>query len=115
VGHIIDEVEHGTRTIAGVEIAVRELVWNDSGADTGRSFEVYRVDTGEDLTEDGCFDTLPSDEQIAELLADRRPAWWICRGCGIRIDAHTGAGLIVDHVRDCDLVDGAGNPIGGTR
>jgi hypothetical protein len=30
------------------------------------------------------------------------------------IDARTGADLIADHVRDCDLVDDAGNPIGGT-
>jgi hypothetical protein len=41
VGHIIDEVEHGTRTLASVEVSVRELVWND----VGRSFEVHRVDT----------------------------------------------------------------------
>jgi hypothetical protein len=32
-----------------------------------------------------------------------------------RTDARTGADLIVEHVRDRDLVDGAGNPIGGTR
>lgn len=69
MGHIIDEVEHGTRTVNGVEASVRELVWND----LGRSFEVHRVDTGEDLTEDGCFDTVPTDEQIADLLAQRRP------------------------------------------
>ena len=79
------------------------------------STRTARVDTGEDLAEDDCFDTLPTDEQIADLLAQRRPDWWICRGCGTRIDARTGADFIVDHVRDCDLVDGAGNPIGDTR
>jgi hypothetical protein len=82
MGHIIDEVEHGVRTVAGVEVRVRELVWND----LGRSFEVHRVDTGEDLTEDGCFDTLPTDEQIAALLSDHRPDWRICRGCADRVD-----------------------------
>ena len=111
VGHIIDEVEHGLRTVAGVEVSVRELVWDD----LGRSFEVHRVDTGDDLTEDGCFDTLPTDEQITDLLALRQPDWWICPGCGTRIDARTGADLIVDHVRHCDLVAGAGNPIGDLR
>ncbi|GAA0911557.1 hypothetical protein Vau01_095560 [Virgisporangium aurantiacum] len=111
MGHIIDEIEHGTRTVNGIDVTIRELVWND----LGRSFEVHRVDTGEDLTEDGCFDTLPTDEQIADPLADRQPDWWICRGCGTRIDARTGADLIVEHVRDGDPVDGAGNPIGGPR
>jgi hypothetical protein len=109
MGNIINDVEHGTRTVAGIDVAVRELVWDD----LGRSFEVHRVDTGEDLTEDGCFDTMPTDEQIATLLDLRRPDWWIGRGCGTRIDARIGPNLIVDHVRDCDLVDGAGNPIGG--
>lgn len=113
MGHIIDEVEHGTRTVAGIEVSIRELVWDDSGNDSGRSFEVHRVDTGEDLTEDGCFDTLSTDEQIADLLAQRRPDWWICQGCGTRIDASPD--LIVDHVQGCGLVDGAGNPIGDTR
>ena len=109
MGRIIDEVAHGTRTVNGVEVAVRELVWND----LGRSFEVHRVDTGDDLTEDGCFDTMPTDEQIGNLLAHRQPDWWSCRGCGARFDARTDADLIVDHVHGCALVDGAGNPIGG--
>ncbi len=106
---IIDEIEHSTRTVAGIPVRIREVVWEDQG----RSFEVHRVDTGEELTVDGCFDEMPTDEQLGELLADRQPDWWICRGCGARFDASTGADLIVDHVRGCDLVDGAGNPIGG--
>ncbi len=69
MGHIITEIEHHTRVVAGVPVAIRELVWDD----LGRSFEVHRVDTGEDLTEDECFDTMPTDDQIADRLADRRP------------------------------------------
>lgn len=37
---------------------------------------------------------------------------WTCPGCHRRID-ETQADMIIDHVRDCDLVDGAGHPIGG--
>ncbi len=115
VGHIINEIEHGTRTVAGIPVSVRELVWDDdSDRNSGRSFEVHRVDTGEDLTEDECFDTMPADEQIADRLAHRQPDWWICRGSGSRFDARTQSDLIVDHVQIfCDLVDGAGNPIAG--
>jgi len=109
MGRIINEVDHGSRIVAGVGVRVRELVWDDDG----RSFEVHRVDTGDDLTTDECFDTMPTDAQIAVRLAHRQPDWWICRGCGTRFDARTDGDLIVDHVRGCDLVDGAGNPIGG--
>jgi hypothetical protein len=57
---------------------------------------------------------MPTDEQIAQRLAQRQPDWWICRGCGARFDAGTQGDLIVEHVQIlCDLVDGAGNPIGG--
>lgn len=55
--------------------------------DLVRSFEVHRVDTGEDLSEDGRFDTMPTDEEIIERLAHRRPDWWMGRGCGTRFDA----------------------------
>jgi hypothetical protein len=41
---------------------------------------------GEDLTEAGCVDAMPTDDQIADL--------------------------IVDHVSTCDRVDGAGHPTG---
>jgi hypothetical protein len=67
VGRIIDHIEHGTRTVAGVQVTVRELVWTD----LGRSFEVHRSDTGDDLTEDGCFDIMPTDDQIVVLLTQR--------------------------------------------
>ena len=51
----------------------------------------------------------PTDEQIKDLL-DPPIDWWTCRGCGTSIDA-SQPDLVVDHVRDCDLVDGAGNPV----
>lgn len=62
---IIDEVDRGVRTVAGVDVRTVELVW------TGglRSFEVHRVDDGTDLTEAECFDEYPSADQIAALLA----------------------------------------------
>ena len=105
MGRIVDETGHGSRTVAGIPVSVREL---------GRRFEVHRIDTGEDLTEDGCFDTMPTDQEIT-LLAHRRPDWWMCRGRGSHFDVRTDTDLIVAHVRDCDLVDGAGNPIGGQQ
>jgi hypothetical protein len=86
---------------------------NSSGTTAGAASKSTRVDTGDDLTEDECFDTMPTDEQIAIRLEQHKPIeWWTCHGCGAQVDA-TQADLIVDHVRDCDLVDGAGNPTGG--
>jgi hypothetical protein len=76
---------------------------------------VHRLDTGADLTEDGCFDTWPADTQIATLLDDAAERW-SCPDCGTSID--TGQpDLITDHVRDCHRVDGAGAPLprGGHR
>jgi hypothetical protein len=102
---IIKQIVRGTRVVAKVEVRITELMWDDGG----RSFEVHRVDTDEDLTEDECFDAPPTDEQIQNLL-DQQPDWWLCPGCGTRID-DSQADLIVDHVRDCDRVDGAGNPV----
>jgi len=101
------EVDRGTRVVEGVEVRVTELVWSDGGT----SFEVHRVDTGEDLTEAECFDQLPTDDQIAALLVPRAPVdWFACPGCGAVFTDDDGD-LYVDHVRDCDLVDGAGNPL----
>jgi hypothetical protein len=102
---IIGEVDHGTRVVAGVQVRVTELVWSHGGT----SFEVHEVDTGTDLTEAECFDHMPTDEQIAALLP--APAgWFACRGCGAVFSDDQGD-LYVDHVRDCDRVDGAGNPL----
>lgn len=61
---VVDSIDHGRRTVNGVTVTVNEMVWNGGG----RSFEVHRVDTGEDLTQDGCFDTLPTDDDITALL-----------------------------------------------
>jgi hypothetical protein len=78
---VVNDIDHGVRTVAHVPVSVRELIWHSGG----RSFEVHRVDTGEDLTEAGCFDTMPTDDQIA------------------------------DHAPTYDPVDGTGHPIGDLR
>ena len=105
MSEIVSEVDHGTRMVAGVEVRVTQLVWRGGGT----SYEVHRVDTGVDLTEAECFDQMPTDEQIA---APRPPpaTWFACPGCGTVFNDGEGD-LYVDHVRDCDLVDGAGNPL----
>jgi hypothetical protein len=105
MSRIVREIGRGTRTVIGIEVQITELVW----ADEGRSFEVRRTDTGADLTEDGCFDTWPTEAQITELLRSSEELW-SCPGCGTSIDA-SQADLVVDHVRDCDRVDGAGGPV----
>ena len=109
MSRIIREIDRGTHTVDGIEVHITELVW----ADEGRSFEVHRTDTGADLTEDGCFDTWPTDDQITDLLRTAQDLW-SCPGCGTTIDA-SQADLIVDHVRDCDRVDGAGHPVRDVR
>jgi len=101
---IIREVDHGIRVVVGVQVRVCELVWSDAGT----SFEVHRVDTGADLTEAQCFDDMPTDDQIAALLPP--VGWFACPGCGAVFSDDDGD-LYVDHVRDCDRVDGAGNPL----
>jgi hypothetical protein len=63
---VIDIVEHGTRVVDGVQVSICEQVWNGGG----RSFSVFLADDLDvDFTEDGCFDTQPTAEQIAELPA----------------------------------------------
>ncbi len=109
MNRVTREIDRGTRTVDGVQVQITELVW----ADEGRSFEVHRTDTGADLTEDGCFDTWPTDEEITDLLRTVEDLW-SCPGCGTSIDA-SQADLVVDHVRDCDRVDGAGQPVRGAR
>jgi len=109
MGRVIRHIDRGTRVVEGVEVQITELIWDDAG----RSFEVHRTDTCADLTADGCFDSWPTDDQIANMLNDAAKLW-SCRGCGATIDAGQ-ADLIVDHVRDCDRVDGAGNPTRGGR
>jgi hypothetical protein len=101
---IVNRLDHGTRVIADVQVAITQLVWSDAGV----SFEVHPVDTGADLTENGCFDQMPTDDQITDLL-DPPSDRLACQGCGAVFSEDEGE-LYVDHVRDCDLVDGAGNP-----
>ncbi|MEU1811063.1 hypothetical protein [Micromonospora aurantiaca (nom. illeg.)] len=109
MSRIVREIDRGTRTVDGIQVQITEVVW----ADEARSFEVHRTDTGDDLTENGCFDTWPTDAQITTLLRAGQDLW-SCPGCGTSIDA-SQADLIIDHVRDCDLVDGAGRPLRACR
>lgn len=101
---IVGDSDWGTRVVDGVEVRVTELVWSCGG----RSFEVHTTSDGRDLTEDECFAAFPTDAQLAALLPRREV--WSCEGCGTTIDA-SQADLVVDHVRDCDLVDGSGQRI----
>ena len=67
--HVIRTIDHGTRTVNGVEVRIEELWWNDSA---GVSFDVYRTDNGECLTNDESFDEMPGDDAIADAIeADR--------------------------------------------
>lgn len=84
----------GTRTVKATVVEIIELVWNDGG----RSFEVYTVTTGEDLTVDECFDTMPTDDQIAALIPGEV---WTCP-CGRQIHDNN-ADMIVDHARHCEF------------
>ena len=94
MGHSVRSVPRGARVVDGVPLQITELTW----ADHGRCFEVRRLDTGEDLTADGRFDELPSDDELADLLDDARGLWRCV--CGQRVNA-TDTALIDDHVRDC--------------
>ncbi len=62
---VIEEIDHGTRTVNDVEVRILEEVWN-GGA--GSSFEVYRVNTAACLTMDEAFDDVPDDDTIADLI-----------------------------------------------
>lgn len=60
------EIDRGERLIQGERLHITELVWPDGG----RSFEVHllRAGTCTDLTQDGCYDHMPSDEELAAAL-----------------------------------------------
>jgi hypothetical protein len=108
---IVEEVDHGTRQIDGVDVAIVETIWNGGG----RSFDVYIDGAGDVLlTEDESLDAMPSDDQIACLLdahGIRPEPLWTCPGCGHQI-AESQADLITDHVLiHCDKVDGSGAPV----
>jgi hypothetical protein len=94
MSHILRSVPRGARVIDGITLQITELIWTDEG----RSFEVHRLDTGEDLTVDGYFDLFPTDAQLADLLDDTRGLWRCV--CGQRLPA-TDRALIDDHLRDC--------------
>jgi hypothetical protein len=62
--YVVHEKGRGKREVKGVRVHIKQLVWSDGRS----SFEVYRVDTKEDLTINECFDDMPTDEQIEALL-----------------------------------------------
>ena len=101
---IIRRIDRGVRRLDTTRVAITELLWDDGG----HSFEARLAD-GTDLTADGCFDEAPTDQQLLHLL-HTRPGHWSCPGCHRSID-ETHADMITDHVRDCDLVNGAGHPL----
>jgi hypothetical protein len=102
VSTVIRRIDRGVRYLGTTPVAITELAWDDGG----HSFEAHLAD-GTDLTEDGCFDEAPTDQQLLHLL-HTRSGLWSCPGCHRSID-ETQADMITDHVRDCDLVDGAGH------
>jgi hypothetical protein len=55
------------------------------------------------------------EEAVTESPAPGTPGvtWWVCRGCGGATYLDSDADLIADHVRGCERVDGAGNPLPG--
>jgi len=80
---IISEVDRGTRTVDGTDVQITELVWSDDG----RSFEAFRVADGFDLTEDECFDVMPSDDAIATRLSHAPRVQTVAGGHVIDLDA----------------------------
>ena len=93
---IIGGRDHGIRVTCGIEVRITELIWDDGG----RSFEVHRDSDGEDFTQDGCFDTIPTDRELTALVTDRTTLW-TCRGCGRQIE-DSQADLVADHIQQCD-------------
>jgi hypothetical protein len=61
---ILEETSRGLVTVDGVEVEIYELLWNGGG----RSYDVYRTDTGACLTEDESLDEMPGHGQLATLL-----------------------------------------------
>ncbi|MCX5070802.1 hypothetical protein OOJ91_33700 [Micromonospora lupini] len=117
-GDWVDEtVDHGHRTVAGVEVLIEEERWRYGGS----SFSVCRASDRFDLTQEvhgQCFDGPPTDEEIQGLLnelsedEDDAPGKvvWSCDGCG-DIFREGEEDQAVDHVKDCDLVDGTGHAL----
>lgn len=101
---VIKEFDY-QQTVNGIPVLLRELIWSDGG----RSWEVFRLGKeegkeDEELTIDSCFDQRPSEEMIAFLLAPSPR--WTCPGCGKSYD-NPGSD-VVDHVNNCEWVDGGG-------
>lgn len=61
---VISDTVAGEHTVSGRRLEVRRLVWRDA---PGLSFQVTDADTGEDLTEQECFDEYPTPGQLEAL------------------------------------------------
>lgn len=129
---ILDQRDVREAQVYGRTFTVTRIEWKDS---PGLSYDVTDAETGFAI-HDESFDDEPGagaikntiDELIRILEDDDwgtssffdptevrafvdsldRPQW-TCKGCGHRI-ATSDADMVTDHVRDCDAVDGAGNP-----
>ncbi len=117
--------------VRGRTFEVERIAWHGT---SGLSFDVTDVETEQCLTAES-FDDRPGFEEIEELLDQLRddldnecldPFFngvedtlrkivgytpkWSCPGCNTQIN-ESDADIIVDHVRDCDLVDGSGQRV----
>ena len=124
-----------TPTVYGRVLVVSRTDWTNS---EGLSFDVYDQATNLCLTptsldewpgereldelveqlivdfDDGSLDPFYDDEEslntLADVLAGMRGQTWTCPGCGRSYSEHD-ADMIVQHVAECDRVDGAGRAI----
>jgi hypothetical protein len=117
-----------TIDVRGRTFEVERISWRGT---SGLSFDVTDVATGQCLTAES-FDDEPTAEEIEELLDQLRDdldsdsldfffkgeedtvrkivgfaPQWTCPGCNTQIK-ESDADIIVDHVQDCDRVDGTG-------
>jgi hypothetical protein len=58
---VVSETVVGEHTVNGRRLEVRRLAWRDA---SGLSYQVFDIDTGEDLTEQECFDQYPTLDQL---------------------------------------------------
>lgn len=95
---VIHEDMYGDpRVVAGVTVQVWKLDWSHGGV----SYDVLCGTDDENLTEHGSFDTVPTDEQIRDLLI-QYIGFWCCQGCGASYHTYEVA-RILNHSTTCEL------------
>jgi hypothetical protein len=62
---ITSETTVATPTVEGRKLRIVRLTWSES---VGLSFEVYDMETGVCLTEDGAYDEMPTSLQLTALV-----------------------------------------------